>query len=204
MAATRPWPLVQGELDGLCGPYSIINSLTWGLYSLQVTGHCPRQQSSPLGQREIEELFMLLIRRLTRKYGTRSVVDGSSSLQLARLLRRSGTWLSTLRGLTLTVVRPFYLRPRATMRQVCRVLANHLAGAGTAAIIGLEWPSRHWTVVIGVTPTRLYLLDSSDGPPHSSLRRQPRGSKTQRRLLRPREVFLLKLCSESTLKKSAR
>jgi hypothetical protein len=193
MAPARPWPLVQGELDGLCGLYSIINSLTWGLYSLQVTGNRPRQQSSPLGERETEQLFLSLITRLTRKHGTRSVVDGISSLQLARLLRHSGAWLSTHRGLKLTVVRPFYLRPRATMRQVCRVLSNHLADAGTATIIGLEWPSRHWTVVIGVTPTRLYLLDSSDEPPHSSLRRRPRPSDKQRRLLRPREVFLLKL-----------
>jgi hypothetical protein len=49
------------------------------------------------------------------------------------------------------------------------------------------------TADIVATPTRLYLLDSSDGPPHSSLRRQPRTSDKQRRLLRPREVFLLKL-----------
>jgi hypothetical protein len=81
---------------------------------------------------------------------------------------------------------------------VCQVLSNHLAGVGTATIIGLEWPSRHWTVVIGVTPTRLYLLDSSDEPPHSSLRRQPRTSDKQRRLLRPREVFLLRLGAESS------
>ena len=197
MAPARPWPLVQGELDGLCGLYSIINSLTWGLYSLQVTGHRPRQQCSPLGQREIEELFLSLITRLTRKYGTRSVVSGIHSLELARLLRHSAVWLSAKRDLQLTFVRPFYRRRRVTTGQVCQVLSNHLTGAGTATIIGLEWPSRHWTVVIGVTPTRLYLLDSSDEPPHSSLRRRPRDSERHRRLLRPGEVFLLKLCSES-------
>jgi hypothetical protein len=197
MAPARPWPLVQGELDGLCGLYSIINSLTWGLYSLQVTGHRHRQQCSPLGQREIEELFLSLITRLTRKYGTRSVVSGIHSLELARLLRHSAVCLSAKRDLQLTFVRPFYRRRRVTMGQVCQALSNHLTGAGTATIIGLEWPSRHWTVVIGVTPTRLYLLDSSDEPPHSSLRRRPRDSERHRRLLRPGEVFLLKLCSES-------
>jgi hypothetical protein len=198
MAPGRPWPLVQGELDGLCGIYSIINSLIWGLYSLQVTGHRPRQQSSPLGERETEQLFLSLIARLTRKHGTRSIVDGISSLELAHLLQHSAAWLSAKRGLKLVVARPFYRHPRATMRQVCRALSNHLADAGTATIIGLEWPLRHWTVVSGVTPTRLYLLDSSDGPPHSSLRRQPRPSDKQRRLLRPREVFLLKLGAGST------
>lgn len=197
MAPGRPWPLVQGELDGLCGLYSIINSLIWGLYSLQIARHRPRQQSSPLGQRETEALFLLLITRLTRKHGTRSVVSGIHSLELARLLRHSATWLSAKRDLQLTFMRPFYRRRRATIGQVCQVLSNHLAGAGTAAIIGLEWPSRHWTVVIGVTPTRLNLLDSSDEPPHSSLRRRPRNSERQRRLLRPGEVFLLKLSAES-------
>jgi hypothetical protein len=194
MRPGRPWPLTQGELDGLCGLYSIINSLTWGLYSLHVSGHRPRQQSRPLGQRETEQLFLSLITRLTGKRGTRSVVDGISSLELARLLRDSGTWLSTKRGLKLSFVRPFYRRPRATLRQVCQVLSDHLADAGTATIIGLDWPSRHWTVVIGVTMTRLYLLDSSDEP-HSSLRRRP--TDEHRRLLRPHEVFLLKLCAES-------
>ena len=106
MAPARPWPLVQGELDGLCGLYSIINSLTWGLYSLQVIGHRPRQQCSPLGQREIEELFLSLITRLTRKHGTRSVVDGISSLELARLLRHSAAWLSAKRDLRANVRAP--------------------------------------------------------------------------------------------------
>jgi hypothetical protein len=136
-----------------------------------------------------------LITRLTRKYGTRSVVSGVHSLELARLLRHSAAWLSAKRDLRLTFMRPFYRRRRVTMGQVCQALSNHLTGAGTATIIGLEWPSRHWTVVIGVTPTRLYLLDSSDEPPHSSLRRRPRNSERHRRLLRPGEVFLLKLCA---------
>jgi hypothetical protein len=194
MAPGRPWPLVQGELDGLCGIYSIINSLIWGLYSLQVTGHRPRQQSSPLGEREIEQLFLSLITRSTRKHGIRSVVAGIHALELARLLRHSAAWLSPKRDLRLTFMRPFYRRRRVTMGQVCQALSNHLAGAGTATIIGLEW---HWTVVIGVTPTRLYLLDSSDGPPHSSLRRQTSTSDKHRHLLRPREVFLLKLDAAS-------
>jgi hypothetical protein len=198
MAPARPWPLAQGELDGLCGLYSIINSLIWGLYSLQVTGHRPRQQSRSLGEREVEQLFLSLITRLTRKYGTRSVVSGVHSLELARLLRHSAAWLSAKRDLRLTFMRPFYRRRRVTMGQVCQALSNHLTGAGTATIIGLEWPSRHWTVVIGVTPTRLYLLDSSDEPPHSSLRRRPRNSERHRRLLRPGEVFLLKLCAGSS------
>jgi hypothetical protein len=198
MPPARPWPLVQGELDGLCGLCSIINSLTWGLYSLQVTGHRPRHRSKPFGERETEQLFLLLITRLMRKYGTRSVVAGIHSLELARLLRHSATWLSAKRDLRLTFRRPFYRRRRVTMGQVCQVLSNHLACAGAATIIGLEWPSRHWTVVIGVTPTRLNLLDSSDEPPHSSLRRRPRNTEKHRRLLRPGEVFLLKLSAESS------
>jgi hypothetical protein len=196
MAPGRPWPLVQGELDGLCGLYSIINSLIWGLYSLQIAGHRPRHRSRPLGEREIEALFLLLITRLNRNHGISPVLVGIHALELGRLLRHSATWLSAKRNLQLTFVRPFYRRRRVTIGQVCQVLSNHLAGAGTATIIGLEWPWRHWTVVTGVTATRLALLDSS-GDPYLSLRRRPRSSERQRRLLRPGEVFLLKLCAES-------
>jgi hypothetical protein len=197
MAPGRPWPLVQGELDGLCGLYSIINSLIWGLYSLQIAGHRPRQQSRALGEREIEALFLLLITRLNRRHGISPVVAGIYSLELARLLRHSATWLSAKRDLQLTFVRPFYRRRRVTMGQACQALSNHLAGVGTAAIIGLEWPWRHWTVVIGVTATRLALLDSS-GDPYLTLRRRPRNSERQRRLLRPGEIFLLKLSAQSS------
>jgi hypothetical protein len=73
------------------------------------------------------------------------------------------------------------------MRRVCQVLSDHLAQAGTAAIIGLDWPWDHWTVAICVTTTRLALLDSS-GDPYLSLRRRRRESDRQRRLLRPRDV----------------
>jgi hypothetical protein len=197
MAPGRPWPLVQGELDGLCGLYSIINSLIWGLYSLQISGHRPRHRSGPLGEREIEALFLSLITQLNRKHGIGPVVAGIHSLELARLLRHSATWLSAKRDLRLTFMRPFYRRRRVTIGQVCQVLSNHLGGAGNAAIIGLEWPWRHWTVVIGVTATRLALLDSS-GDPHLTLRRRPRNAERQRRLLRPSEVLLLKLCPESS------
>jgi hypothetical protein len=197
MAPGRPWPLVQGELDGLCGLYSIINSLIWGLYGLQISGHRPRYQSKPLGEREIEKLFLSLMTRVNRKHGIHPVVHGISSLELGRLLRYSAAWLSAKRDLQLTFVRPFYRRRRVTIGQVCQMLSNHLAGAGNAAIIGLEWPWRHWTVVTGVTATRLALLDSS-GDPYLSLRRRPRNSERQRRLLRPCEVFLLKLCAGSS------
>jgi hypothetical protein len=197
MAPARPWPLVQGELDGLCGLYSIINSLISGLYSLQIAGHRPKHRSRPLGEREIEALFLLLITRLNRKHGISPVLVGIHALELARLLRHSTAWLSAKRDLQLTFVRPFYRRRRVTIGQVCQTLSNHLAGVGTAAIIGLEWPWRHWTVVTGVTATRLPLLDSS-GDPYLSLRRRPRNSERQRRLLRPGEVFLLTLSAKSS------
>jgi hypothetical protein len=196
MAPARPWPLAQGELDGLCGLYSIINSLIWGLYSLQIAGYRPRHRSRPLAEREIEALFLSLITRLNRQHGISSVVAGIHALELARLLRHSATWLSAKRDLRLTFTRPFYRRRRATIGQVCQVLSNHLAGPGSAAIIGLEWPWRHWTVAVGVTATRLALLDSS-GDPYLTLRRRPRSAERQLRLLRPGEVFLLKLCAES-------
>src|SRR4029077_3130318 len=109
--------------------YSIINSLIWGLYSLQVTSHRPRQQSHPLGERETEQLFLSLITRLTRKHGTRSIIDGISALELAHLLRHSAAWLRAKRGLQPVVARPFYRQPRATMRQVCQALSAPLAAA---------------------------------------------------------------------------
>ena len=58
--------------------------------------------------------------------------------------------------------RPFAKRDEPEPEECLRVLAEHLARPGTAAIVGTD---EHWTVVRAVTPKRLLLADS-DGRRH--------------------------------------
>ena len=75
------------------------------------------------------------------------------------------------------------------MSRIAAQLAAHLAEPGRSAIIGIEPPWHHWTVVIGVTENRLTLFDSG-GSIHLLL---PRPGDGQANLLRPSSVFLLTL-----------
>lgn len=162
MGRRQPRPFEQGELDGLCGIYSVINSLNWALHSLRASHRGIRRLAGQLIEKECENLFASAIRILPhRRYGLCPVVDGISGAELARVLKDSVAWLQDKRGLQLGIRRPFYRRIRVTTRRLRLVLAEHLAKPGTAAIIGVEPPWEHWTVVVRVTAKRLTLLDSS-------------------------------------------
>jgi hypothetical protein len=108
-------------------------------------------------------LFAALLAELADEGRLRGfVAAGLGNRVLARLLRRAGRWLRKRHGLALEVSRSFAKRDEPGPEKCLRVLAEHLARPGTAAIVGSD---EHWTVVRGVTPRRLLLADS-DGRRH--------------------------------------
>lgn len=186
-----PRPFLQGELDGLCGLYSIINGLTWALHTRRAAGDQLAGRARRLRQVEYDELFGELLTELFEYRRTvRLITHGTSSLVLSRLIRRSSEWLGNRRGLVIGVFRPFYRLPRASLRTVTRTISDHLGTPGSTAIIGLEAPWDHWTTVAKVTTWRLRLLDS-DGNEHLCLRRHPRHCDAPNSLLQPSSVYLL-------------
>lgn len=193
MPRWQPRPLEQGTLDGLCGIYSIINSLLWAQYTSQLATIKKPKQTKDLDEAELTDLFMHLLSALVqRRSHLRPVVDGVSHNDLARLIKSSSKWLVEHSGAAFTSHRPFYGRARIATSRVACVLARHLALPGSAVIVGLERPWDHWTVVRKATPRRLLLLDSSG---ESQLPLRACGQHCTRRssLLRPDNVFLLKL-----------
>jgi hypothetical protein len=162
MGPRQPRPFEQGELDGLCGVYSMINSLNWALHSLRASQSGIRRQAGQLTAEERESLFASAVGILShRPDGLCPVVHGINGVDLARVLKKSAAWLQEKRGLQLGIRRPFYHRMRVTTRRLCLVLTDHLEKPGTAAIIGVEPPWQHWTVVVSVSAKRPTLLDSS-------------------------------------------
>ena len=53
--APDPRPAMQGDLDGLCGVYSIVNAVQWALHTgnaaAWASGHAPKRLSGPNGRR---------------------------------------------------------------------------------------------------------------------------------------------------------
>ena len=74
-------------------------------------------------------------------------------------VRRAADWLDAEHGLTLEVRRPFRKGGRRDPGACLALLAEHLAWAGTAAIVGT---ADHWTAVSAVSGKRLLLADSRD------------------------------------------
>lgn len=146
MAAPKPFE--QGDLDGLCGVYAVVNAA-------RLAAHPHRR----LPAAECRELFAVLLAELADEGRLRGfVAHGLGNRVLARLLRRTDRWLRKRNGLALEVRRPFAERGEPGPEACLRVLAEHLARPGAAAIVGSD---EHWMVVRAVTPKRLLLADSN-------------------------------------------
>jgi len=147
-----PRPFEQGDLDGLCGVYAVVNAT-------RLAAHPHRR----LRAADCHELFAALLAELAGEGRLRGfVAAGLGTRVMARLLRRAERWLRKRHGLALEVRRPFAKRDQPEPEECLRVLTEHLARPGTAAIVGSD---EHWTVVRAVTPKRLLLADS-DGRRH--------------------------------------
>src|SRR3954468_13741240 len=86
-----------------------------------------------------------------------AVTDGTG--KVGRLARRAGCWLRDEHGLELEVMRPFTKRRGPDPACCLRLVTEHLARPGTAAIVATE---DHWTVARAVSGRRLLLFDSHD------------------------------------------
>jgi hypothetical protein len=148
-AAGAPRPFRQGDLDGLCGAYAVVNAVR--LAAL------PRRR---LTRPACATLLAALVDELAEAGRLRDrVTSGMGRGSLARLLRRAKVWLDVEFGLALEVRRPFRKGGNPEAEACLRLLAGHLGQSGTAAIVGTE---THWTVVSAVRGERLLLADSHD------------------------------------------
>ena len=91
------------------------------------------------------------------------MTGGISALELTRLLRISREWVFAHRSAELVSRRPFYGQRKVAKRRVIRLLTQHLAMPGSAAIVGIEWTLPHWTVATGLSRKRIRLFDSGYG-----------------------------------------
>jgi hypothetical protein len=143
-------PYCQGDLDGLCGLYAIINALcslcpeidediASGLF-----GHLARHIQ---GQR-IKELMPIIA------YGI-----GSTSLRL--LLQRALRFVRKNLGVEIELTEFAMGRRNLDLRKLWRHLAQELDGEHVA-ILQIRGASQHWTVAYAVTETTLRLIDSNE------------------------------------------
>lgn len=141
-------PVTQGDLDGLCGLYCLINAIrivmaphrelkreevramfTAGVRFLDRQGTLPETVHSCIGERD----WPKLARRLVAT--AQNIVDRPILLERARLSKGVGT--------------------AETIQSVEQMIAS-----GKAPCVFLRGKSRHYTVISGYTPSSLKLFDS--------------------------------------------
>ena len=144
-------PYRQGQLDSLCGIYAIVNAVQAVLGSRQA-----------FSQADASELFEVLMRRSSERWGEASVVvEGLGPAEVWHLVGHARRHLRT-KGLGLTFDRPFRSAPIRTLPQLVRRLGTLIGPAGSGVIIcPLEGRHSHWTVLTGVLPGSLRIADSS-------------------------------------------
>jgi hypothetical protein len=166
----------QGDLDGLCGVYSVVNALQYVL-------HLRNEQCS--------KLFAKLIKALERdcSHLHRPLLQGMYFPQVKQLVAVAAQGQVQGRSLKFET-RPLRLKPeQRTLPSLWKVLDREL-GPACVAIVGITGASDHWCVVYRVTPKTLWLLDSSGQARIRRSRCTVRPART-RYCLEPGEILLI-------------
>ncbi|WP_040577312.1 hypothetical protein [Methylopila sp. M107] len=143
-------PYRQGDLDGLCGLYAIINALR----------RATRRE--PLEEDAWPWLFAELLRKADRSLGAvHAVTCGIDTKPLWRLAKYAVGVLAAEYDLGARVTRPLKGKRKLTVPKVVDAVANVLARDDTGVLVGFGGPLDHWTVVTSVSPLHLSLFDSS-------------------------------------------
>jgi len=135
--------LTQGELDGLCGVYSILNALKL----LQRTSY-----------RESRELFFEILRAMEpRKKISWLIQEGMTDRDMGYVYREIIQKRYPVRAF-----KPFHKQSDIGLGAYWNQVQEFL-GSGNGRVVnlvaeGFDWG--HWTVVWKATPKTLYLLDS--------------------------------------------
>jgi len=142
-------PMRQGDLDGLCGVYAIINAIRW---------LCPS-----MSEAQSQKLFVAIIAaRQSRpvRNPLAFIHRGLTRAGLTCLVDAATSWVAINFGVEIEAT---WLAPNAKKRGPFAETWQQIArsvGTESVAIIGLGNWIDHWTVVVDASPRQLTLLDS--------------------------------------------
>lgn len=141
-------PYQQGDLDGLCGLYAIVNAL-----------HVIRAPGRGMTRREAQGLFVTSLTYLNRqselhRYGG----DGMSPAMLHRLAVYLASRFNQMSGGNVSIKRP---APRPWKRAALLSTIDNALHCGAPVVISFEKAYDHYSVIVGATADCYRLFDSS-------------------------------------------
>ena len=141
-------PFRQGDLDGLCGVYSVVNA---------IRVLCPE-----LDRDDFEWLFDHLMQSIGKAGADPavSVAGGIGQRVFAALVREAIRQLAAEYDISLLSQRlPKRLRRSTTLAGFWRLLAARLSPT-CVAVLGTEGYRAHWTIAVHATTRQIRLFDS--------------------------------------------
>jgi len=137
-------PYQQGDLDGLCGVYALVNAVDY--------------LCGPLSRRKAIQLFEQILTHLEAK---------------APLASRctNGIVINEIAGILKTVIcqhypiqryKPFHRQPWVNKSRYIKTLREFLQQPNTIVLLALEGYHSHWTLVHQITDKTLMTYDSSE------------------------------------------
>lgn len=142
--------LQQGDLDGLCSVYSVVNAARLAAREI-----APRPVRPRL-------LFRHLVRRLEQHdLLTEAMICGLDEDRVLMLLDWTAEWTASRWGILYRFSQPFAGAERTSPKRLLGCLESHLSAPNSAAILGVNGGLSHWTCVRSCEEKRLMLLDSS-------------------------------------------
>jgi hypothetical protein len=149
--ARLPSPLQQGDLDGLCGAYAVVNAVTRLLHDRGFT------------REDANRLFKRLCHALHRRQKMpQAVWRGTHIEDVDAMLQTVQRFVRESFDLRLVVSRPFAAENVKRKDRFFNVLsaAFNADDRRKVAILGLDKPGFHWTNVTDVTRRSFRLYDS--------------------------------------------
>lgn len=152
-------PYEQGDFDNLCGLYASLNAIQL------VTA-----PARPISRVDANQLFLSGIDYLNRRKALVDVLEhGMDYRRQHALTRHMAKSASRITGISVTVEQAYPLgKPRdgtqtqtpiQSTDQIMSGIAHRLS-LGTAVIIELRKTLYHYTVIVGISPSRVILFDS--------------------------------------------
>lgn len=136
-------PYQQGQLDGLCGVYALVNAVDY--------------LCGPLSTKEAQQLFFAILKHLEDKPPlARRCCDGLVINDLAGVLNSV-----VCKHYPIKRYKPFHRQPGIDKTRYLQSLQTFLHQPNTLVLLALEGYYSHWTLIHRITDKTLRTYDSS-------------------------------------------
>ena len=144
-------PYQQGDFDGLCGLYAIINAIRLVV-----------RPSHKAGEDFCCDLFYALLRYASRHIALKTLINHGTPQWLMRvLLKWACAYVERRTALKPEVTQPFLGQGQSPFDTVMAATRTMLAQRHSAFIVELGGVHSHWTVIQAMSKAQVHLFDSS-------------------------------------------